>query len=233
MVDIDSPILRKKKPSIPQAIKTFTVDDRPTPSPNSKLSPLEQARIAMSYVNGGPGKSAPVQHQHQEFIDEDDDDAYKLEEQIRLAKLARQGKDRLSPERVKRAEFLAGFGSLTRDVDIDNVKFTLRTLKSKEFKHLFKFARELTNGTISEIEMNIAIRNETLLFAIQSVNDEPFEDVLGASSLEELRDKIEDIQEEILGRLFVEYQKLSDESKEKYALKSDEDVKEVLEDLKK
>lgn len=230
MVDIDSPILRKKKPSLPQAIKTFTVDDRPAPSPNSKMNPLEQARIALSYINGGSPNPAPTQHQE---FDNEEEDAYKLEEQIRLSKLARQGKDRLSAERVKRIEFLAGFGSLTKDVDIDGVKFTLRTLKSKEFKHLFKFGRELASDIINQFEMQLAIRNETLLFAIKSVNDEAFEDVLGASSLEDLRDKIENIQEDILTLLYAEYEKLVDESKKKYALKSDEDVKEVLEDLKK
>jgi len=139
------------------------------------------------------------------------------------------GKERMSDGAKRRIEILCGLTREYRDVVLSNeVFFKLKTLKSKE-------TRDATNAAISldGIDSNFELRRQLLARSICEVSGNAFNLFLSSDSLEDKLNFVDELDEQITQRLYSEYIKLNNESTEKYSLKTDADVKDMVDNLKK
>lgn len=157
-----------------------------------------------------------------------------VERQVKIDRQSKaSGKIRLNEGAKRRIEMLIGMSRLTKDVLIDGKTFSLRTLSSKEAREVIIACSEF-DGTIQFV---FEIRRQTLamsLIKIEGIDIANFLGVVDASKLKDYSlELIDSLEEALLLRLYNEYNKLSQESTEKFSIKNEFDSKEVVEDLKK
>jgi len=153
-----------------------------------------------------------------------------VEKQIFNAKKAkREGKERLSEGAKRRVEMLIGMIQLTKDVDIEGNLFRLQTLRSKELREALVATAEY-DGSIQFI---FETRKQLLARSLVVVAGVEIEQFLNSTDLQDRLDFVEEMDHSLLLRLYNEYVLLSQEAEQKYAIKTEQQVKEVLEDLKK
>lgn len=116
-----------------------------------------------------------------------------------------------------------------RKVNINEIEFTLQSLKSSEAREAFIEVSKLN----STIETTFEIRRQFLARSIVSVAETNINEFLASNSFEDKLAFIDQLDEAFLSRLYEEYMLLVEECKSKYLIKNDQDAKEVVEDLKK
>lgn len=129
----------------------------------------------------------------------------------------------------KRIEILANIGYLSRMVEIEGVSFALRTLKNKE-------VRETTLSIfkcINDIDAHYEFRRQTLARSIYQIDNVDVESHVGGSEIELRLEMIDEMEDVTVSKLFTEYNALKQEVQTKYGLATDEQVKEVVADIKK
>lgn len=130
----------------------------------------------------------------------------------------------------RRIELLANIGRLTRDVQIDDKTFSMRTLKSYEL-------RESTMGTLEKIkydaEASFESRKQQLARSIFKIDGDDIDVVLGSSDIESKLELFDLMEEVVVSRLWDEYAAMREEAKTKYGINSAKEAQEVAEDLKK
>lgn len=159
-------------------------------------------------------------------------DVTQFEQDVKAARLEKTiGTPKISDGARKRIELLANIGRLTKDVSIGGVVFTIRTLKSKEARD----AATLTFTTsLTQLDASFEVRRQQLARSLIKIDGNSVGDVIGDASIEATLSFIEDELEDIVvNKLFDEFVSLKKEAQNKYGLNSNEDVKEVIEDLKK
>lgn len=153
-----------------------------------------------------------------------------IERDIHAAKKAkREGKERLSDGARRRIELLIGMTRLTRDVDIAGQMYKLQTLTSEELRDAIVAAAEF-DGSVQFI---FETRRQLLARSITVVAGVEIEQFLNSRDLEDRLYFVELLDHALLIRLYTEYVALSKEANDRYSPKTEEQVKEVLEDLKK
>lgn len=142
----------------------------------------------------------------------------------------RTGKQRVTNFGKNRIEMLLGMTRDTKEVDItDDLSFTLQTLKSKEIRNAL-LAASAYAGTV---EYAFELRKQYLARSITHVSEVEISNFLGRDDFDTILFFIEEMSEPILDRLFTEYGILDEENKSKYAIKTPEEARELVEDLKK
>jgi cell fate (sporulation/competence/biofilm development) regulator YlbF (YheA/YmcA/DUF963 family) len=137
--------------------------------------------------------------------------------------------DKVGDYAKKRIEILADIGRLTKTIEIDGVTFTLRTLKSKE-------ARTVTMsifGCLNDVDASFEIRRQTLARAIYEIDGQPTANALGGDDFALRLALIDDMEDATIIKLYNEFNELRNEVQTKYRLNTEQEVKEVLEDIKK
>jgi hypothetical protein len=124
---------------------------------------------------------------------------------------------------------LIGMTRITRTAHIENNDYVLQTLKSKELREAVVSA-SLYDGTV---QSPFEIRKQLLARSITQVAGMDFEQFVGSHELEAKLDAIEEFDHYLLGRLYDEYLTMVKEARDRYAIKTEDDAKEVVEDLKK
>ncbi len=153
-----------------------------------------------------------------------------IEKEIRAAREAkRTGKERLSDGAKRRIEMLLGMTRVTREVDISGNIFVLRTLKSKEMSDAIFEVSKVDGTTQAPYE----IRRQLLARSLTHIAGVEIEQFIGSNTLQSRLDFVDELDDSVLTRLYMEYTVLSSEARNKYAAKTEQEVKEVLEDLKK
>lgn len=143
---------------------------------------------------------------------------------------ARKGiKEKVSDSARKRIEMLLGMSQTTREVNIENNIFVLRTLKAKEMREAMMAAFDFDGTVQAPYEM----RKQLLGRALTHIAGIEIEQFIGTSTLDGKMAFIDELDDNLLNRLYDEYVKLSNTAKEKYSIKNPEDMKEVVEDIKK
>jgi hypothetical protein len=171
----------------------------------------------------------PMQRPQNSMHDEEQD-VSKIEREIRAAREAkRTGKERLGDGAKRRIEVLIGMSRLKREVNIEGNVFAFQTLKAKEMREVVMAASEF-DGTVQSV---FEVRKQFLARSITHVAGVEFEAFIGSNDLETKLLFIEELDDSLLNRLYSEYLILSKDSRERYAIKNDNDAKEVIEDLKK
>lgn len=148
---------------------------------------------------------------------------------LELKKAKREGKERLSDGAKRRIEMLVGMTRLSRDIDIEGQQYRIQTLSSRELRDAITATAEF-DGSVEFIFEN---RKQILARAIVILAGVDINQFLNSYELQDKLDFIELMDHALLLRLFTEYSSLSQEAQNKYSLKTDVEVKEVLEDLKK
>lgn len=150
--------------------------------------------------------------------------------QILAAKKAkREGRERLSDGAKRRIEMLVGMARMTRTCDINGTTFTLQTLRNKESRDVL-VASIPFDGTI---EFTFENAKQTLARSLVQIAGTDIDQFLSSSDLDVKLAFIEELPQPLFSRLYNEYAALDAEARDKFAIKTDAEVKEVVEDLKK
>lgn len=159
-----------------------------------------------------------------------------LEEQTKIEReqkerreAQRTGKEKPSNSGRTRVEMLIEMLRQHRETEIGGEMYVLQSLKSKEI-------REATTAAVSydgTVEFSFELRKQILARSLVKVAGIDINEFLSSRDLETKLVFVEELDHSFLTRLYQEYLTLSNEVSEKYSLKTEEDVKEVMEDLKK
>jgi len=141
----------------------------------------------------------------------------------------RTGKDRLNEGARRRIEMLIGMTRTTRTSEIDGNVFVFQTLQAKEMRDAITAAAAFDGSVQSPFE----IRRQLLARSLTQVAGVDIDQFIGSTILADKLIFIEELDEALLNRLYDEYLKLIQEARNKFAVKTEADVKEVVEDLKK
>lgn len=230
MAGYESPIGSKQTKGTP--MKDYTIPDESPGQPAQFAPPQQQRRPSREeYPPFDPEQirkfneemnPQPQRSQANQISD--------VEMNMMAAKKAqREGKQRLSDGARRRIEMLIGMVRLSREIDIDGNVFKLQTLKSKELRDALVATAEF-DGTI---QMVFETRKQLLARSLVMVAGVDIAQFLNSDDMQDRLDFIEEMDHSLLLRLYAEYISLAKEAQDKYALKTPEEVKEVLEDLKK
>jgi hypothetical protein len=136
---------------------------------------------------------------------------------------------RISEAGRKRIEMLCGMSQVFKEIELGENLFVLRSLKSKENREALTASLKY-DGTI---EFSFELRKQILVRSLVSVAGVDVDSFLGTTEFSAKLDFIDELDDAVSDRLYNEYLALNNEIKKKYALKNDQDVKEVVEDIKK
>ena len=153
-----------------------------------------------------------------------------LEKNIFAAKKAkREGKERLSDGARRRIEILLGMTRLTKDVEVGGNMYRVQTLTSQELRDAVVATAEF-DGSVQFIFEN---RKQLLARALTMVAGVDINEFVNSNEIEARLEFIEMMDHALLLRLFTEYNNLAKEAQDRYNPKTENQVKEVVEDLKK
>jgi hypothetical protein len=153
-----------------------------------------------------------------------------IEQEILAAKKAkREGKERLTEGARRRIEMLLGMTRLTREVDIGGQLYKLQSLTSEELRDALVATAEF-DGTVQFI---FETRKQLLARSLTVVSGVEIDQFLNSRDLEDKLYFIELNDHALLSRLYNEYLELVKEAQERYSPKTEAQVKELVEDLKK
>ena len=152
------------------------------------------------------------------------------EREIRQAReMKRMGKERLGEGAKRRLEHLLGMIRHTREVPIGDVLFVMQTLTGKETRASIKGASEF-DGTI---ESPFEIRIQLLARSITHIGGIEFEQFVGSSSVNIKLLFIEELDDNVLNKLYDEYIEMNREAKKKFSANNATEAQEVISDIKK
>lgn len=135
----------------------------------------------------------------------------------------------ISPQAKTRLEYLADIGKMTKDVTIGGVTFTLRTLKSKEQRQVFLTLVDVTN----KVDEAYNLKLHTLAHSLIKIDQQDVAIMVKINSYADKVKMLESLEETVTDQLFTAYQKLKADSDKQFAITSEQDMKEVSQDLKK
>jgi len=161
-------------------------------------------------------------------VNEENDEAYLEElERVRQEKKAAV---RRAPEGAKtRLELILGLARLYDDVEIDGIKFTIRSLKGSEVKAVM--AALIDSGLTTQILQSFELRAQTLARAICKIDDVDFELVIGSNDINYKAEVIQEMEESVINYLYSKYTALMNQNVKRFDLGKDD--KEVVENIKK
>jgi len=224
MASFDSPIGKRKIQS--GGMRELTVPDETAPPPQQRQRTFEssgplfdEAELRDFQARMQP---APQQIPVREISE--------VEKQILDGKrLKREGRERLSEGARRRVEMLIDMSKMTRDVSLSGQLYRLQSLTSKELREVMVATAEF-DGSVQMVFEN---RKQILARSLVIIHGTDFGQFLNSTDLRDRIDIIEELDHALLVRLFNEYVILAKEVQDKYTLKTEQEVVEVLEDLKK
>lgn len=229
MPNFESPISSKKFSAQPMRELEVPDESGYTP-PRGPGGPQFQPSVQHRY--GTPMTDQEIQEFQQRMNASFDPDA-NLNDMEREFKEARQHKiqsqTHLNDGARRRIEMLIGMTRVTREVEIEGNIYALQTLKGKEMREAILAASEYDGTVQSPFE----IRRQMLARSLSKIANIPVAQFLGSNDLQARFDFIDELDDVLLNRLMDEYSALTKEARAKYALTTEEQVKEVAEDLKK
>lgn len=136
---------------------------------------------------------------------------------------------KISASAKKRIEMLCGISSLTREVDINGNLFVIKALKSKENRQALVDSVNY-DGTV---QFSFELRRQILARSVFQVAGIDLDVFLGTQEFAAKLEFIDELDDLFLDRLYNEYMALTKDIKTKYSINKEEDVKEVVEEIKK
>jgi hypothetical protein len=172
------------------------------------------------------------------------------EHQMAQMKAAEMAKQSALTDAKRRVEMLIGIGRTYKDVKIDTdkgpVTYTLRSLKGREQKELdqeFEKAKRLKRDDGADVGFMPTslqdIKVCTLKHGISAIDGVDIDIVLGVytqpmeARVAMRQAFIEELDDGLTNHLFLSYQAMAYENRERFAVKTEKDAKEVAELIKK
>lgn len=128
----------------------------------------------------------------------------------------------------ERLEILLNLGRFTKDVPVDGITFSLRSLTSKEVQAITRMGESLAN----RIDAYFASRNNVLSRCIFAIDDEKLEEVLGTNDQSTILKWLDGMDDIILEYLHDSYLDMVRKNKKRFEIKKEE-IQEITEELKK
>ena len=135
----------------------------------------------------------------------------------------------------KRIEILVGIGRAVKTVSVGETTYSMRTLKGKEMKYLAQKTSEAAkSNVISSIYDGRSLALSMAIYAIDGIDVDIVLDCVGLPERLAARMAFyDDMDDALLSHLYSNWEILIKENNDKYAIKNDEDAKEVLASVKK
>jgi hypothetical protein len=229
MASFDSPISRRKFPN-PAPMRDLEIPDES----GYTQGPLPAVEQSVNPVYNRRANAATVQHELEQMNarlqEETPEDTAEVERQMkgmRQAKLNSQVT--LNEGARRRIEMLIDMTRHTRTVDIGGTLFAMQTLKSKEMREAILAASEFDGS----VQQPFEIRKQLLVRSLTQIAGVPFSQFVGTDDLLTKMNALDELDDTLLNRLLDEYSLMVKESRDKFAIKTTEDAKELVEDLKK
>jgi len=230
MTGYDSPIGKKQFQG--QPFKEVTIPDESVQSPQNQspqgVRPQQPSQYAFQMDEaalrdfnaryGPPQEPMPTREQAD------------LEQQFREAREAKKlGRERLSEGARRRIEMLVGMTNHTRSFEVGSNIYVLRTLRDRELRDAIIAATAFDGSVQSPFE----IRKQLLARSLVQIAGMDANQFMGSSAVEDKLAGLEEFDHYLLGRLYDEYLSMVKEAQAKYAVQTQEQAQEVVEDLKK
>ncbi len=142
---------------------------------------------------------------------------------------ARSVQQRPTSESRQRIELLTGIGRMETSLILDDHKFTMQSLKSREMRDVVKEAAKIELLSDQMFELRI----QTLARAIISIDDHPINLVLGTDAIEMKLNFIDECEEHVVEQLYNSYSEMINKNKNKFTIKDEIEAKEVVSEIKK
>ena len=228
--ELGETLVRSNRP-----MKEFEVPDETPGASNATVDALNRRfaernmqlppGVAEQFAKRAYAESEPVIQEVPQHVSHEE----KLVHEMYQAKKEKGKIDRLSPGAKKRIEQLLGMMRLTKEVEMNGIIFSLRTLNAEESRSVLHAAAQY-DGTV---ETPFELRKQTLSYALEKINGDRIADFLGSPDRSVILEFLDELDENAVSILFRNYTSLSNETDKRYGIVSDQDAKEVLEDLKK
>lgn len=206
-----------------QPLKEYTVPDES----GQEMAPIMRQR-GPALHGSQPPIDPNIALAYQKRLESEDN--AEVERQISEAREAKRlGRERLNDGAKRRLEMLLNMTRTTREVSLLGNIFVLQSLSGVETREAYMIASEFDNTVQSPFE----IRRQLLARSLVSIAGVEISQFVGTNSLEARLQLIDHLDESLLNRLFDDYSELVKESKDKFAIKSVEDAREIVEELKK
>lgn len=219
MPSFDSPLGKRKITS--QPLREFDVPDE-----SGQTFNVDEA------IRSGGLKQLNMDEisQFQARASQSEEDPGEFEREVKAAKEARRrGIERLNDGARRRIEMLIGMTRSTKTVVIEDNSYVFQTLKAKEMREAI-MAASAFDGTV---QSPFEVRKQLLARSLVQVGNIDIEQFIGSNSLDDKLLFIDELDDALLNRLYDEYIVLTKDAREKYAVKDEGQVKEVVGDLKK
>ena len=152
-----------------------------------------------------------------------------VERDIRAARQQKaSGRTPMNSFAKERVKFLLGIGQLTRDVDVGGTVFSLRTLKGRESREALSAA-----ASVPQIEVLYEGRRQQLARSIYKIDGVDTDTAMGATSLEDKLEILDEMDDNLMNHLYSQYSELNEEATNKFAIKPNENIEELVSDIKK
>lgn len=222
MSGFESP-LGSKKFTVPN-LKEIEIPDESGFHQEDSVNPLFRRRASLPALN-----EQSIQ-QLQSKITASEQDPAEIEKEFKEARRAKlTGQERLNEGAKKRLEMLLNMTRTTHSIDIEGNPFVFQTIPSKSMREAI-MSISAYDGTV---EFSFEVRRQFLSRSLTHIAGVEFEQFVGSHSLEAKLSFIDALDEPLLNRLYDEYLAMGENARKKYAIKNEQDVKDIVEDLKK
>jgi hypothetical protein len=160
------------------------------------------------------------------------EDIEDIEQEVRQQRIEQQ-RPRAERKAINRLELLTGIGRLTTEITIEKVKFSLKSLKSKELRDVMVRTAMARSTSLGEA---LLIRGFTLAYSLFEIDDNPIGIVLGIKPEEELEAKIaliDDMDETVITAIWAAYSKMMNENNKTVQTDLGNEPKEIVDNIKK
>lgn len=218
MVDVNSPLGRRQLAMQQNQRKVFTVPDETMEAESTSFD--DEMGFASSLEAQEP---PPAVKRVRQMMNEGE---ISRDEIQRMRQDAKKSKLELNPKAKNRVEILLGLKKKTKDVVIDGVKFTLKSLKHAEYQEVFTSLTKLTET--SNIVISLEAQVQSLARSISHIDDMPVSMVLGVEDVSDIVACLREFETDVIDQLYNVFKSL----KESTEVKAKEES-EVAEDIKK
>ena len=153
--------------------------------------------------------------------------------------LNRQRQAQTVPKGVKeRFAYLAGIGRIRDSIKIEDengkeVTFSLQSLKDGELEDISETMKYVNESDVSEAKKTLELRRQILARSLWAIDGIKVEDLIGSNNVNDKVSLIRDLDENLVRFLQSFYEDKIMNKGKKYSIKSEKDMEELNENLKK
>lgn len=203
------------------------------PDFNSPLGRRAFAAVGQQRVLTVPDEDQKALYAQPKEVLSQDEEQYATERDIEAIQASRKARvaasKKIGSGAKERIEFLTGLGRGYDVVDFEGVSFSIRSLKDKEMREVVRISNTALDATDSFFEARI----QTLARSIYEIDEQPISLVLGSNKLEDIVAWVEEMDESLVEFIHDHYLDMVKKNRIKFAIKDENDAKEVAEEIKK